>query len=831
MISIKTKRLICVCLAVILIVTVLSLLPSNVYITENTVYNSSDGLWQYKFVDGNSVGIEITSGVKQVSAYKGAEASVGIPAEIDGYRVVGIGRYAFYGNSSLGCVVLPDTVTLIDDFAFAVCKSLKSVKFSVSLAEIGECAFMGCVELGSLELPESLKTIASRAFYDCKALESINIPDSVMTVGTNALENTKILENSKGTLRINNCLIKVDTQTDGLFEIEQGTITIAGGAFSGCGKITEISFPDTLKSIGNSAFCDCVMLESAEIPDGVEEIGEFVFDGCTSLKTISVGSGTSVIGDGISHDCVSLEAISVSPENSSYTSVEGVLMNKQKTDLICYPAQKPDESYTVERGVSYINRYAFSNCAFLKEVIFENRAENIPEHCFENCISLESVILPSTLESIDNYAFYKCQSLNRLELPEGLREIEIRAFSQCASLESLSLPKSLATVGTEAFSGCSSLKNLTIADCDVHFRSGVFSYCTALEEVVLPDGISGVNSYMFAGCSALKSVKLGSSVRMIGDCAFEKCTQLESVTIPNNVFSIEKHAFAGCSSLKEINFEYGIKNIKSYAFSGCASLESVVLPDSLETVGSMAFSGCSGLKGITVSEKVSLIENQAFDSGITVYGYEGSYAHDYCTRKNMSFVSLGFACPDFSDVKYDSWYYESVRYCAHKGFVKGFGDGTFGADAQLQRQDFVMILAKISGADLGEYENIYCGLTDVEVEKYYTSAVKWAVANGIASGYGDGLFGVKNSVTREQAVAMLYRFVGSPEVEDYETVLEQFEDTDIIGDYALDAFKWAVGNGYISGLDENTLGPKEPASRAVAATIIMRIDKNGEFDR
>jgi hypothetical protein len=826
MFRVRTKSLISFCLAAVIIITVLSLVPHNVYVTENTVFKSSDGNWSYRFTDGNSVGVEIVSGEAMVPAYKGAGAEVAVPREIDGYRVVAVGPYAFYENSELESVLLPDTVKLIDSYAFALCTALKDVRLPASLKTINECAFFACESLPQLTLPDALESIEVRAFSGCTRLESINIPDSVTSFGMYALENTAILENNKGTLQIDNCIVRADRSLNGVFEIKDGTVVIGGGAFSGCGGLTGVSIPDSLRSICGSAFCDCVKLKEISIPDSVESIGRFAFDGCSSLTEIKIGIGASAIGEGVARNCPSLLSVTVDPHNDSFTSLDGVLYNADKTVLITYPAAKPDSSFTLPDDVGSINRYAFGNCSELKTIQLNNKLRIIPEHCFENSESLEKAILPDKLETIENSAFYKCRSLESIELHGHLKEIGNLAFSLCSSLKAAELPASLKTVGNEAFSGCSSLKYITIPNADIHFRSGVFKYCTSLEKLEIPERINGINSHMFTGCSSLKELSLGDGVRMIGECAFENCDSLESVIIPGKVFNIEQYAFAGCSSLAELRFERGVSLIKSYAFAYCSSLGSVALPETVTSLGGAAFYGCDLLEEITVPESVGVIGNDAFDEcdNLTVNGYEGSFAQSYCEQAGISFVSLGFACPDFEDVKPENWYYDSVRYCVHKGYANGKDDRYFGASDPVERQDYVLMLARLSGVDLSRYESFPDAPEDVAQGRYYTAAVNWALGEGIAGGYNDGRFGTGDPLTREQAVVMLYRLSGSPEVENADETLSDYKDAGLIAEDATDAFAWAVENGFISGLGKNELGVYEPCTRAMITTVLMRSD-------
>ena len=187
------------------------------------------------------------------------------------------------------------------------------------------------------------------------------------------------------------------------------------------------------------------------------------------------------------------------------------------------------------------------------------------------------------------------------------------------------------------------------------------------------------------------------------------------------------------------------------------------------------------------------------------------------------FVYKGLRFPDVVD---GNWYYDAAMYCAGKGFITGYKNGRFGAADALQRQDFVVILARIAGADLSAYEGQTGGLKDVSANTYYAPAVAWAVDCGIINGYQNGNFGVGDKITREQVATIFYRFMGSPDVD--LGVLDAFNDNSKVSSFANEALAWAVANGIITGKN-GKLAPTDSASRAEIATIVMRMDQKDMF--
>jgi len=188
-------------------------------------------------------------------------------------------------------------------------------------------------------------------------------------------------------------------------------------------------------------------------------------------------------------------------------------------------------------------------------------------------------------------------------------------------------------------------------------------------------------------------------------------------------------------------------------------------------------------------------------------------------------VTLSKKAVSYPDVPKSAWYYDAVMYVSENGIMTGYKSGTFGAVNNLQRQDFVVTLARIAGADLTAYTGKTGGMSDVAGSAYYASAVAWAADKGIVTGYKNGKFGVGDTITREQVATILHRFCSSPTADN--SVLKQFPDRTQISPYAKSAMAWAVQNNVISGLKSGNISPLSGASRAQIATIIMRMDQQG----
>ena len=174
----------------------------------------------------------------------------------------------------------------------------------------------------------------------------------------------------------------------------------------------------------------------------------------------------------------------------------------------------------------------------------------------------------------------------------------------------------------------------------------------------------------------------------------------------------------------------------------------------------------------------------------------------------------------FGDVTVSDWFYDDVRYVYANGIMDGTSSDRFAPNAPLTRAMIVTILYRMAGSPSVSGSSDF---TDVAAGKWFAKAVAWAAANGIVNGYGSGLFGPNDPVTREQLAAILYRYAvyGGMTAVTLEENLGSFADTAQLSAYAIQAMNWAVGQGLINGSGSN-LVPKAQATRAQVAAIIHR---------
>ena len=227
-------------------------------------------------------------------------------------------RPPWYANrSAITQVVIEDGVTTIGESAFYDCSSLVSVTIPNSVTSIWDWAFDNCSALTDITIPDSVRSIGTSAFSFCSGLTSVTLPSGLRNIGDSA--------------------------------------------FSFCRGLTNVTIPASVTSIGNNIFYDCSSLTSVTIPESVTSIGNSAFLGCSGLTSVTIPVSVTSIGDSVFTDCSSLKEISVSTGNPRYSSEDGVLFDKQKTKVLCYPAGKTDADYTVPNGVTGIGDGAISS--------------------------------------------------------------------------------------------------------------------------------------------------------------------------------------------------------------------------------------------------------------------------------------------------------------------------------------------------------------------------------------------------------------------------------------------------------------------------------------
>lgn len=194
---------------------------------------------------------------------------------------------------------------------------------------------------------------------------------------------------------------------------------------------------------------------------------------------------------------------------------------------------------------------------------------------------------------------------------------------------------------------------------------------------------------------------------------------------------------------------------------------------------------------------------------------------------------------NFPDVSKDAWYYDAVYFCAQERFITGYKNGKFGPTDNIQRQDFVVILARIAEVNLNKSKynpsSVISKFKDVnDSNAYYARALAWGVSEGIVKGYDNGRFGVGDPVTREQICVFIFRYLqstgeGLVVTSSMRTALSNFKDGGRISSFAIDAVAWCKYKGVVNGTADGYFNPTKTALRCEVAQIICNACNNGIF--
>lgn len=378
----------------------------------------------YKVTLGNDIesGIVTFSNVSVAGIDKSIQ-SISIPSKVsdsDGisYTVVSIEAKAFINCINLVYVVIPKSVMKIGDNAFKGCSDLLIFCEAKSKPK----------NWSDLWNPDNRSVV-----WDYNEQESIQGDSLYYNFSNNT--NPPIAEvgyhsfHSKYTsVIIPPKIILPEMGNNIVYEV----IGIGANAFSGCGNLKSVNIPSSIQYIGESAFMESG-LESVTIPNTVTSIGNLAFYDCGNLKTVTIPESVENIGYGAFADCCSLTEINVENGNTKYLSENGILFDKSKATLICYPAGKSGE-YNIPNSVTTILFGAFSECSKLTSLTIPNSVTEVGDGAFSGCVGLTTLTIPNSVESIDEFAFDSCINMKSVFIPLSVKFIGDSVFTGCDNL-------------------------------------------------------------------------------------------------------------------------------------------------------------------------------------------------------------------------------------------------------------------------------------------------------------------------------------------------------------------------------------------------------------
>lgn len=441
-----------------------------------------------------------SDGSLNIAKYTGGGGAVVIPNTTNGLLITSIGDAAFFNIDNLTSVTVGTNVAIIADQAFSY-SSMTSVTLPASVTNIAFDAFLDCNSLtaimvatnnpdfssaagvlfnqdettligfpegkaGSYAVPDSVTNIGIYAFYDSTNLTSVALSSNVSIIENYAFYDcpglTTITVNTNNPDYSSVAGVLFDKSQDTLIQYPAGNAAtsyimpdavtnIGMEAFYGCPNLVSVTMGTNVAIVGGAAFEYCPALASISLPNSVTVISGDAFAECSGLTNITIGTGVTNIQYQAFLGCPSVTAIVVAAGNPAFSSVDGVLFNKNQTALFLYPAGSSAISYAIPESVTNIVAYAFMDSINLSGLFLGTNVQSIGDSAFEDCFSLNSMTIPNSVTNLGFSVFYNDFNLTNVVIGSGLTSIGFQVFSYCVNLTGVYFTSNAPAMNSDVF--------------------------------------------------------------------------------------------------------------------------------------------------------------------------------------------------------------------------------------------------------------------------------------------------------------------------------------------------------------------------------------------
>jgi len=349
------------------------------------------------------------------------------------------------------------------------------------------------------------------------------------------------------------------------------------GAFDNCTNLETIILPKSTEYIRPLAFNNCCNLNKIILPESLIMIQGGAFSGCDNLLNVNLSESVHFIGDFRGFN----GKITVDINNPKFSSIDGVLLNKEQNVLLHAPSNI--SKYEVPSTVRRIEKYAFPSnvnidTLIVPQSVIEINSERSSHqsilHGFSGYVIVDS--LNPVFSSVDGalinkqnkcLLYYPKSATEPVVVPAFIKKISYKAFNNCKLITKVFLPNSIVEIDTAAFSFCENLKSINIPEGILKIGTSAFRNCLTLDSIIIPKTINKIEEEAFLSCKNLTYIDIPITITEIGESAFEDCKSLQALNLPDSLFLIGRQAFKGCDKLKSLIIPASCERIANNAFN------------------------------------------------------------------------------------------------------------------------------------------------------------------------------------------------------------------------------------------------------------------------